>query len=304
MNVTLVLTEPIATELAAQAALPVETAGVLLAGVSHRGDQLRLLARELHWVPENQYTVREADALSIRSGGYIRALARAEEIGAVAIWLHTHPGSRPVNSIHDDRVDKELAGVFPIRTGQDCFASIVLSPSRARVFDFSGRLYLDEGIVAISRTWVVGRRFRLVTAVDAAPSAQASPIYDRQVRAFGGDIQDVLHHLRVAVVGAGGTGSAIVEQLARLGVGNLLIIDPDTIETTNLTRVYGSNPATVGQPKASSLAQYVNTIAPQVETVDLTGRTTMRAVAAALADRDVIFGCTDDNAGRLVLSRL
>ena len=304
MTTGLTVTESLAHELAEMAAVEVETAGVLLAGVARQGDELRLLARELHWVPEDQYAIREADRLSIRSGGYARALARAEEIGAVAVWLHTHPGGRPVNSVYDDRVDAELAEVFKIRTGQDFYASLVFSPSADRPFEFSGRLYGADKTSAISRAWIVGSRFRLISAVDAPPVEQMPLFFDRQVRAFGGDIQEVLRGLRVAVVGAGGTGSAVVEQLARLGVGDLLIVDPDIIEDTNLTRVYGSSPVVVGDPKAQVLARHVETIAPHVNVRSIVGRTTERPVAAALTDRDLVFGCSDDNAGRLVLSRL
>ena len=96
----------------------------------------------------------------------------------------------------------------------------------------------------------------------------------------------------------------MVEQLARLGVGDLLIVDPDTIEDTNITRVYGSGPHTVGLPKATSLAEHVGRIAPTVTVRGLVGTITERNIAAQLTDRDIIFGCTDDNAGRLILSRL
>lgn len=304
MNVSLTLPEAIAQDLAHHAAIDVETAGVLLVGVAHQGDQLRLLAQEIRWVPDDQYVVREGNRLSIRSGGYTRALARAEEIGAVAVWLHTHPGGWPVNSVYDDTVDAELAEVFQVRTGQSFYASLVFSPSDTGMFDLSGRIYMDGETSAVSRAWIVGSRFRLISAVDRPPGEQTPPLFDRQVRAFGGGIQDVLRGLSVAVVGAGGTGSAVVEQLARLGVGDLLIVDPDVIEDTNLTRVYGSSPATVGHPKATSLAQHVGTIAPHVTVRSIVGRTTDRPVAAALTDRDVVFGCSDDNAGRLVLSRL
>lgn len=304
MRVSLTLPESIAQDLSEKAAIPVETAGVLLAGVAHRDGGLRLLAREIHWVPDDQYAIREGNRLSIRSGGYTRALARAEEIDAVAVWLHAHPGGWPINSIYDDEVDTELAPVFGVRTGQSFFASLVLSPSDTQMFDFSGRAYVDEQVQPISRAWVVGSRFRLLTAVDTPPTDHVPPLFDRQVRAFGGDIQDVLRRLRVGVVGAGGTGSAVVEQLTRLGVGDLLIIDPDVIEDTNLTRVYGSNPASVGLPKAEVLTEHVKAIAPAVTVRSIVGRTTDRPVAEALTDRDVVFGCSDDNAGRLVLSRL
>ena len=60
--------------------------------------------------------------------------------------------------------------------------------------------------------------------------------------------------VRVGVVGAGGTGSAVIEQLARLGVGELVIFDDDTIDETNLTRIHGATVADVGRAKAELAA--------------------------------------------------
>src|SRR6202034_3646451 len=52
--------------------------------------------------------------------------------------------------------------------------------------------------------------------------------------------QEVLGRQKVAVVGAGGAGSLLVEYLSRLGVGHLVVLDPERIEPTNLPRVAGS----------------------------------------------------------------
>ena len=74
MTVTLVLPRQIADELFDAVAADVETAGVLLARhVKTPGGDVRLLARETHWVPDDAYRVRDAQALSIASHGYVPA---------------------------------------------------------------------------------------------------------------------------------------------------------------------------------------------------------------------------------------
>jgi ThiF family len=80
---------------------------------------------------------------------------------------------------------------------------------------------------------------RLYPDPPARPPGRA-PAYDRQARLFGDRDQDLLRHAKVGVIGAGGVGSLVIEQLARLGVGWLLITDPDRIDITNLPRVVGS----------------------------------------------------------------
>ena len=95
MTGTLVLPDQIAAKLFEATAADIETACVLLARhVETPGGNVRLLARELHWVPDDAYRLREATALSIASHGYVPALAAAEADQSVPIWLHTHPWKR------------------------------------------------------------------------------------------------------------------------------------------------------------------------------------------------------------------
>ncbi len=305
MTVTLVLPDQIAGDLFDTTAADVETACVLLARkVDTPAGNLRLLARAVHWVPDNAYRRRDATRLSIASDGYVPALAAAEADGAVPIWLHTHPGndSSPRPSKYDELVDKQLADLFRLRAGSSLYGAIVLARPEGR-HSFAGHIESDERRTEIDRLWVTGRRFAFISnwGHHAAP---ASERFDRNIRAFGGDIQRVLGDLRVAVVGCGGTGSAVIEQLVRLGVRHLQLFDPKTLTAGNVTRVYGSYIEDVGEPKVSVSAAHVVRIAPDAEVTTTRARITLESTARLLLDADVIFGCTDDNAGRLVLSRI
>ena len=62
------------------------------------------------------------------------------------------------------------------------------------------------------------------------------------------------------MVGTGGTGSHVITQLAHLGVRKLLLIDPDTIEESNLPRLIGASLADIGKLKAEVLAAAARTI--------------------------------------------
>lgn len=131
-------------------------------------------------------------------------------------------------------------------------------------------------------------------------------VFDRQIRAFGPAGQRVIGHLRVGIVGAGGTGSAVFEQLVRLGVGEILIIDPDVIndEGSNVTRVYGSTMADIGQPKVDLADRNADRIGLGTKVTAIKGTINDEATARLLTDCDVVFGCTDDNRGRVTLGRL
>ncbi len=305
MTVTLALPQRIADQLLEAASADIESAGVLLARpVETDRRNLRLLGRDMHWVPDEAYRVRSAKTLSIPSHGYVSALAAAEADGAVPIWLHTHPGrkSSPRPSKYDEIVDRELCDLFRLRSASPLYGAVVVSKTGGD-FCFSGHVESESRRSDIDRMWVTGLRFRLERNW-LHESAPPSDQFDRHVRAFGGRIQQVLADLTVAVVGCGGTGSAVIEQLVRLGVRSFILIDPKTLTASNLTRVYGAFPEDVGRPKVELAAAHVGRIAPDASVVTSQTKITRERTARMLIDADVVFGCTDDNAGRLVLSRL
>jgi len=304
MTVTLVLTNTVADELDAMLGLDVETGAVLLAKpvVSPQGN-VRLLATRVRPVPVAAYARREARRLDITSDGYVPALGEAEQLGMVPIWMHTHPGndSDPQPSTPDRRVDLQLAEPFRLRSESKYYGSLIMSSGNGR-FRFCG--HLDDGrrAVRIDRLLVVGPRLSLAWH-DDTPDEPLPALFDRNIRAFGGRLQRVIGDLRIAVVGCGGTGSSVAEQLVRLGARRLLLIDPDDITESNLTRVYGSRASDVGSPKVGVLAEHLQSIAPDAEVARSASMITSKASAQLLQDVDAVFSCTDDNAGRLVLSR-
>jgi molybdopterin/thiamine biosynthesis adenylyltransferase len=306
MIVSVVIPQMVAEELESVADLAVETAGVMLAGVAEapNGD-IKLLARCMRWVREEAYNRREWNGLSIRSDGYIPALAEAETRGATCIWVHTHPGqgSSPRPSEHDRVVDREISDLFRLRSGSPYYGALIFSPYHQGLA-FTGHLQRDDGQdMPVERLWQIGDRWRLVRAADSS-RPQLADIFDRNVRAFGPAIQQTLGDLVIGIVGCGGTGSVVAEQLVRLGVRRLVLVDPDELSESNVTRVYGSILSDVGRPKVKVLARHLVRIAPELHCESIQAMVTLEAAARHLVDCDVVFGCTDDNAGRLVLSRL
>ncbi len=305
MTTTLVVPASIGNELSEAASETVESGGVLLARqVETPTGDIRLLGHTMRWVPAHAYRTREATELVVASEGFVPALAEAEEHESIPIWTHTHPGttSTPTPSARDHVVDARLADVFRLRSGSPWYGALIVGQTRGSL-DFTGHIESEASRVDIDRLWSTGTRFALALnwLHDRTPPNE---MFDRSIRAFGGAIQAILGELRVAVVGCGGTGSAVIEQLARLGVRNFQIFDPDTLTASNLTRVYGSSPDDVGRPKVHVIASHINRIAPDVEVVAERSSITHQRTAKQLLDADVIFGCTDDNAGRLVLSRI
>lgn len=302
--ITLVVPTSIADQLRDLVKLDVETGAILLVQAVEQNQNLRLLAQELIPVPEEHYARRESQELLIASEGYVPALGRAEEFGAVPVWLHTHPGSgsSPRASQRDDVVDDQLADLFRLRADNKYYGAVIVASDDGSL-TFTGHLATQAERIEVDRMWEVGPRLSLVRSAQSLERRSFPDLFDRNIRAFGGDIQLVLGDLRVAVVGCGGTGSAVAEQLVRLGVRHLTLIDPDDLSASNLTRVYGSTRHDVDRPKVDVLGDHLSELADDVVVETVKSKITVESTARLLAGVDIAFGCTDDNAGRLVLSR-
>ncbi|MGB9081839.1 MAG: HesA/MoeB/ThiF family protein [Desulfuromonadaceae bacterium] len=88
--------------------------------------------------------------------------------------------------------------------------------------------------------------------------------YQRNRNMISVDEQLLLFRSRIAVIGCGGLGGYIIEELARLGVGRIVAIDPDIFEEHNLNRQLLAAPRTLGQAKVEAALARVNEINPAV----------------------------------------
>ncbi|MYC90518.1 MAG: ThiF family adenylyltransferase [Gemmatimonadetes bacterium] len=305
MTVTLVVPAPITATAKRMLRANVETGAVLGARiVQTEGGNLRLLAIGIWEVPQDAYLLQRSDELVVASHGFIPPLAEIEAAGGMAIWVHTHPGdgASPRPSERDFEVDRRLSEVFRLRTGAPFYGALVLS-SDGEDIRFAGHIDDGETRTSIDRLWLVGPELRLRWHDERPERPGPGAKYDRQIRAFGAHIQKVVGQLSIAVVGCGGTGSAVAEQLVRMGARKLDLYDPDHVSSSNLTRLYGSHPPDIGRAKTDVVAEHLRSIAPQAQIGTHVSAITTESVARHLMDADIVFGCTDDNAGRLVLSR-
>jgi molybdopterin/thiamine biosynthesis adenylyltransferase len=115
---------------------------------------------------------------------------------------------------------------------------------------------------------------------------------------LGFSSDDTLHKTRVAVIGVGGGGSHIVQQLAHVGVGFILAIDPDYIEDTNLNRVVGATVADVEQHLKKVLISKRVIEAVNANATVQAAATTWDEQVDLLQECDVIFSCIDSLIGR------
>jgi molybdopterin/thiamine biosynthesis adenylyltransferase len=118
---------------------------------------------------------------------------------------------------------------------------------------------------------------------------------------LGKDSAQLLASTRVVVVGLGGGGSHIAQQLAHLGVGNYRLIDPQTIEESNLNRLVGGTMADADAetPKVEISKRIILGIRPWAN-VEV-AQCEWQAAADLLKDAHVVFGCVDGYRQRMYL---
>jgi|SRR5579884_1800735 len=118
----------------------------------------------------------------------------------------------------------------------------------------------------------------------------------------GGVGQNKLKAASVAVIGAGGIGSAVIPALAGAGVGKLTIIDCDVVELANLHRQPLFTEADAGKPKADLAAQFAQRLNHFVETTPRRERIGSENAHALLAGHDLVIDGSDNFATRLAVS--
>jgi hypothetical protein len=120
---------------------------------------------------------------------------------------------------------------------------------------------------------------------------------------LGDNSDDDLRTVAAGIVGLGGGGSHIVQQLAHIGVGRFHVFDSQTIEDTNLNRLVGATRRHVEArtPKTEIARRLIKSIRPGAEVH--VHSVPWQSAANALRECDVVFGCVDSFAGRNELER-
>lgn len=96
--------------------------------------------------------------------------------------------------------------------------------------------------------------------------------FSRTALLIGRDGLAVLKRCKVAVFGLGGVGSFVVEGLARAGVGEFYLVDPDVVDITNINRQLHALTGTVGEPKTRLMAERIGQINPEARVTHLQER--------------------------------
>jgi molybdopterin/thiamine biosynthesis adenylyltransferase len=242
-----------------------------------------------------------AEHITWNTASYVALLQRAKQEELILGIAHSHPGGPDRFSEQDDVNEAELFRTMCHRNGPESKFVSVLFTGDARLV---ARVWQHpKHQTNVRMITFIGERIQVHRPETASLVA---PAFARQALAFGPELTSQLKSLRFGVIGAGGTGSATAPLLARAGAGQIVIIDDDIVETTNLNRLHGAtqSDADAMRPKAEVIAAEIARMGLGARVIPMRGWVSDPAVRDALKSCDIIFCCTDDHAGRVFLNRL
>ncbi|KAG2478114.1 MAG: putative JAB domain-containing protein [Nitrosopumilales archaeon] len=282
-----------------------ESAVFLIAGYFRNSLGSHLVVRDII-LPKNQdYDDRTEFHIQMSPVYFNKVISIAEANELTVIQCHSHPF--PEKGLRYSPTDN-FGEATSAKTIHECLNGKPMGSLLFGKNEVIGRIWLDNknSPIDIEELRLVDRHLQIQKLVETKNSDKTidKDLYDRQIQAFGIRGQKILSQLIVGVVGLGGTGSSIAEQLAREGIKNFILVDQDKFEISNLTRVYGSSIKDRGKNKVEIAEQNIKQICSDSVVQKIFANVISQKTLSDLKDCDVIFSCTDRHAPRSVLNEL
>lgn len=280
-----------------------ERSVLALIGLAKTTDHDCILVRQVVPIPDEAYfPMREGAAWSPLVTG--QALSQGMRLGAGLLLIHAHPGSKAPRLSITDHVSFQT--LLP--------RCIDLLPNRPH-----GSIVLGNGGAIGGLIWLPGRPPTEVVEVGEARWLKSPvvrhpqpprlrprrfAIYDRQEMLIGPDGQSLLSQTTLGVVGLGGGGSHIVQQAAHMGFGRLILIDPDRVEDTNLSRLVGAGPSDTGRLKTEVMEDLVRRVNPDVTVDTCAERFPSAAAIESVKECDILVSALDSYTARAEVQKV
>jgi len=277
-----------------------ENFAVVLGGLSATRTERRLLVREIWPAPQSAYTQRLAYHLEIAPSFLNAIVDRCLATDLHPVIIHSHPmKGRARYSPSDDFGESRLLPVLNDLLPRTQPASMLMTEE-----DLVGRVRVGKSFAPIHQIAVRGLGAYTFGHRSGDP-AKPGEAFERQVRAIGHEGHARLTGLRVGIVGLGGTGSLVAEQVVRLGVRSLTLVDFDAVEESNLSRMWGARgeDARKNRLKVEVIARHLKTLRPKLAITTLADSVVRQQVLQQLRDCDLVFSCTDNHLSRAMLNR-
>jgi len=280
-----------------------EAVALLLCGRGRDDRRERLVVRRVIPIPHDQVLHRAADDIEWSVEDHVLPLVEEMDRHDLAlVVVHCHPGGYDRFSDVDDEADRELfPSVHSWFDRQGAHGAVVMLPDGTL---FGRSVGPDGAFLPFDTISVAGDDLMFFPRLNLEMKVPNFGI--RIAQTFGSQTFARLRKLRIAVIGASGTGSIVIEQLVRTGIGTVVPIDDDRIEEKNLNRIVNAlrRHADAKMFKVEALTEAIASfgLGTNVEfhTVSLLDPGAIKAVASC----DIAIGCVDTAEGRHVLNQI
>jgi molybdopterin/thiamine biosynthesis adenylyltransferase len=270
-----------------------ENMAAAFCGICKSKKNTTIIVKEIITLQSDDLVVHTRHGLEIKEKVYREILLKAKILELSIIVFHSHPFAQKAwfssiddsnDLLHGKFIKKHIPFIF--------YANVIVSQNefKARLFDKRRETFID-----IDKIKAFGK-------FSGSKDNSNLTEYDRNYRAFTKPGQKIISSQKVAIVGCGGLGWQIALQLTSLGVGKLLLIDPDKIEKTNLNRLPALPHSKAGKSKARILASILKIMSPRVQVNYRSKSVLDRKVENELKDYDIIVGAIDSENIRLFLN--
>ena len=299
-----------------------EHGAVIAAGLASSDTETRLLARNLFLARDGQDYVPGKRGYRMLRAEFVRdrvLACRDQQLTYLAI--HNHAGTDTVGFSSDDLRSHERGypSLLDVSRGMPIGALVFAHQAVA------GDIWLPRGHrVELAGASIIGCRLQQLFASPISRPMSSDPTYNRQALIFGETGQRILARAKVGIIGLGGVGSLVAEYLGRLGVGHFVLIDPERIEVSNLSRVVGATrldalawfagpswldwvrslARRLARPKVRIARRVIRQANPCARVEAIHGDMLWAANAAMLLDCDYLFLAADSMRARLLFNAI
>lgn len=275
-----------------------EAVALAACGRLEMDDEIIFLVHRIHIIPYHDCLIREKLFLDWNTESIQSLLIEAEKNNYSIMKIHSHPGGYDEFSKTDDESDVKLFNsIFGWTLNVKYHLSAILLPDGkifSRVINDTMSFHSISSVNIISDDIKIFRN-----CIHNEPKSKDHDL--RNIQTFGVGTINILKNLRISVIGCSGTGSPVVEQLARLGVGELVLVDPDIVESKNLNRILNAtkDDAIKGRNKVDVLQRFIKSIGfgTRVAIYRSNLYDSIDAIKK-VASSDIVFGCVDTVDGR------
>ncbi|MEH6478320.1 MAG: ThiF family adenylyltransferase [Sneathiella sp.] len=250
----------------------------------------RMIVNKIILVPDEACSRRTPTFIQWPGRWIENAIDQAEPNSDAVLLTHSHPGGTLSFSIVDDESDHTTMYALHSAIESNSFhhgSAIMTQDGRMKARIYNSSLLIEK----IDRVMRVG--------IDIT---DISRLCDAPVIPFGAEMRAIFKRCTACVIGVSGTGSLIVEMLARKGVGHIILVDFDLIEAKNLNRIVNStlDDAERRRSKIEMMADAISRFSPTTKVTCINSSVTNRNAIITASSAEILFSSVDSMEGRSI----